>query len=584
MKTEKYVTKRKIWHKLFYSLAVVFVIFASAVLVANSTMFETFFTACEKSALRIYEQKVASVDLTDRDEANDKLREIELDGNVTISIYWGEIPIYSTIHRSAGTHRPNLNGFDMLIGQRSSNMTVLESSKDRFGGTFSTIVSDDGIQYLVYSADSGNYTIDIMIVQSLIQNSASIASRFTIIIMSVFLLIALVWSIMFSRRFAKPIMQMNGIAVKMANLDFSQKVEVDSDDEIGRLATSLNELSESLDTALRELNEKNAKLQDEIEAERKLDVMRKGFVANVSHELKTPISIIQGYSEGLIDGMAEDSEQREKYCRVILDECKRMHSLVINLLELSRYQSGIDANKEEYDLTGTILNIVDKNSSAMDSKHVNVKFDFNEREPVIADPMMMEQVIQNYISNAVSHVPDGGNISIYTEPYGDDNLRICIYNSGSHISDDDMENIWQSFYRVDKSHNRTAGRFGLGLSIVKAIMLAHGRDFGVFNTDDGVVFWSEFERAKPPEIPLIEGDSDNAPDDPNGKNQNDADKESGQKPRRIIKWMKHTRGDKPEKKQRSKSERKKKPSENAAESSESSGRPNKKKSGKNPKK
>lgn len=488
-------TEHKIWRRLFINIAIIFLLFAICVSVANSTMFESYYTRYEKDQLRMCAKAAYAIDLSNQEQAENKLSDMESNYNADISIYYDNIPIYSTLRRANGGHSLNISGFDLLVNKGTVGI-VLESYEDKSdNGTYKVIQTDYGTTYFAYyyaGSPNDSRTVTVMIEQSIIKNSAEVASQFVLLIISLCLALSLLWCIVFSKKFSRPIEQMNDTARKMAQLDFSQKVSVDSDDEIGLLAESLNELSESLDAALRELNERNKKLENEIEAERRLDSMRKDFVASVSHELKTPLSIIQGYAEGLCGGMAEDEQTRAKYCRVITDEVKKMHSLVINLLELSRFESGVDREDTTIDLTSLLINIADKNNSAMQKKNVDFSMDVGEREVINADPVLAEHVIQNYLSNAISHVPQGGKIRIYTEPYKNVR-RVCVYNSGSHIEDNQMENIWQSFYRGDGSHNRAEGRFGLGLSIVKAIMLSLSRDFGVFNTDDGVVFWAQLD-------------------------------------------------------------------------------------------
>lgn len=482
---------KKSWRRLFLYLAMTSLLFTIIITAANGSLFTRFFTIYEKGLLRSCADTAGKMNLTDRDEATLLLREIEDEHSVQINLYQDGRLIYSTLSQSIHS-RPGLDGFDLLIGSDSS-IEITDKDADRFGGVFYEAQSSTGTEYTIYSRDYSGRTVEVMIKNSIIHTSAAFAMRFIMSVMLAVLILMLITSVWLSMRFTRPITQMNKAAQRMTQLDFSSKVEVDYDDELGELAQSLNTLSDSLNTALQQLQEKNERLENEIEAERRLDEMRKGFVVNVSHELKTPLAIIQGYAEGLVDGVADDEEKRRHYSEVIKDESERMHKLVIRLLELSRYESGFDLNKEEFDLSASVLNIIDVNSDALERKNVTLDMDIAERQLVFGDQLMLEQVIQNYVSNAISHVNEGGRIRVYTEPYND-NLRLCVYNSGSQVDYDDMENVWQSFYRADKSHNRAQGRFGLGLSIVKAIMVAHSNDFGVFNTADGVVFWMELSK------------------------------------------------------------------------------------------
>ncbi len=487
-------TKHRLWRRLFFNIAIIFMLFALCFGVASNIWFDDYYERHERSQLRNCARAVYGLDLTDRKLAESALTELESFYNADISIYHNGVPVYSTFRRVNGGHSINIGGFDFLVNKQNE-AKVLEREGDGEGGEYMTLETKFGATYLAYGygGDTSNSRkVIVMIEQSIIKNSASVASQFVLIIMSVCLVFALLWCIIFSRRFSHPIEQMTAISNNMAALDFSQTVEVTSDDEIGRLAESLNKLSGSLNAALGELSERNRALESEIEAERRLDSMRKDFVASVSHELKTPLAIIQGYAEGLSSGMAEDGETRERYCGVIIEEAKGMHELVINLLELSRFESGVDRGDEQVNLASLVINIADKSSSLMQEKEIDFIMDIDEREQITATPMLAEHVIRNFLSNAISHTQQGGEIRIYSEPYLA-GKRVCVYNSGSHVDEDKLESIWYSFYRADGSHNRAEGRYGLGLSIVKAIMHSISGDFGVFNTESGVVFWAQLD-------------------------------------------------------------------------------------------
>ena len=484
-------TGRKIWVRLFVNIALIFVLFVACISLASSTLFVEYFTYEQKANMRNCAQEIAALDYNNKESAAEFLQKAEQNNNITITVYNKGVPIYSTLSAALGGMRPDMSGFDMIINRPDLFGDSVESHADGEYGKISRI-NMGGRELLVYSyAPKGNISVDVMMEGSLIENSAQVAGRFSVVIATACLIVALVWSIVFARRFTKPIEQMNKIALGMASLDFAQKVEVDRKDEIGALGNSLNQLSETLRITLNELSERNRSLQREIDAERKLDGMRKGFVANVSHELKTPIAIIQGYAEGLESGMAEDEAMRQKYCKVIIDESRRMNELVISLLELSKYEGGLKLKDEAFDLASSVINLADFNGKAIEEKQIELVLDMPERLAVRGDRLMTEQVVQNYLSNAISHTERGGKITLYTQQYGEDGLRLCVHNEGEQIPQTDMENLWQSFWRADKAHSRDQGRFGLGLSVVKAILCEAKLDFGVFNTADGVTFWAQ---------------------------------------------------------------------------------------------
>ncbi len=173
-----------------------------------------------------------------------------------------------------------------------------------------------------------------------ISESANIANRFMLFTGVLAIIIGIVWALIFSKKFTKPVLYLNDITKNMANLNFSEKCIVDTDDELGQLANNINYLSSELDKAISGLHQENQKLEEDIERKKKVDNMRKEFISSVSHELKTPISLIQGYSEGLKENVMDNEEDKEFYCDVIIDEAKKMDILVKDLLNLSQIESG----------------------------------------------------------------------------------------------------------------------------------------------------------------------------------------------------------------------------------------------------
>jgi len=327
---------------------------------------------------------------------------------------------------------------------------------------------------------------EIRMRKELILSSAETANDFIIIVATVCFIISIVWVFVFARKFSQPIAKMNEITKDMSCLKFDRKVKSHSNDEIGQLAMSINEMSDSLSTALLSLKESNARLKDEIELERQLDAMRREFVANVSHELKTPLAIINGYAEGLKLNINADA--KEEYCNTIIDEGQRMNKLVMSLLELSRYESGqIPIKCENFDI-GELARQMSNRIFA--DSGLNVEIDLPDELYVFADPLQMEQVLKSYLENAKSHTLSDGKIKI-SHTRNSQGIRINVYNSGSRVDEKLMPYIWQSFFRGDASHKREKSRFGLGLSIVGAICKLHGKSCGVYNTDEGVCFWFE---------------------------------------------------------------------------------------------
>ncbi len=506
LKHEMKITKHKLWKRLFANISLVLIFITAITILANSVFLTRYFEWREKSILVNCAKTVEDTPLDDKEAAAIVFQQLENTHNVTIVIYRFDRVIYSSIRRGSLGDRPGMTGFDMLFGRFQYSEYTYDISEYKSGHTYNLTRPDNNLSYMVYSRDYGDgYTVEVLVQRSLIEQSADIASEFIILISSIGLVIALIWCVVFSRKFSRPVCDMNKIAIKMAQLDFNKKLQIESDDELGQLACSINNLSVALDTALSELNEKNMRLQNEIEMERRIDSMRKEFVSNVSHELKTPISIIQGYAEALDGKMAENPQKRKKYCSVIRDETERMNHIVIKLLEISRLEGGMTPDYKVFDIAMYSNHLADIFSDSAEKKQAKISVHAPLTSMVRADETLIGNALQNFISNAISHVNEKGNINIRVavSPNDNEKIRVSVFNSGSSVDPDNMDKIWASFWRADKSHNRATGRFGLGLSIVRAIMVAHNNNFGVYNISDGVCFWIELDKAYADPIPQL---------------------------------------------------------------------------------
>lgn len=306
------------------------------------------------------------------------------------------------------------------------------------------------------------------------------------------ILVSLLMSYLFSVVVTRPLIQVNEKAKAMANLDFDDYIDVTSYDEIGSLSISLNTLSYNLKKSLTELQEANTKLVEDIERERRIEMMRKEFISGISHELKTPLGIIKGFAEGVKDGIAK--EKTDIYIDVILDEVDKMNALVLDMLDLSRLQlASYRLVLSTFDIVDMAYDVKERFTNQLAEKELQVHISSNEEMIVVeGDYRRIEQVMVNYISNAIRHSYRGEIINVILNRK---NTRVMVEvkNIGDEIPDEKLTKIWNRFYRVEESRAKTDGGTGLGLAITKNILELHGSCFGVENIENGVVFFFDLE-------------------------------------------------------------------------------------------
>ena len=282
----------------------------------------------------------------------------------------------------------------------------------------------------------------------------------------------------------------------MSKLDFSQKYEPDgSGDEIDELGKSINVMSDKLERTIGQLRSSNIALERDVEEKSKIDEMRKQFISDVSHELKTPIALIQGYAEGLVENVNTDEESKKYYAEVILDESNKMDKLVRQLLELMKLEYGKrEFNNENFDICELIREVIRKCKVMIDEKQIKeVIFECDKPIMVYADEFYIEQAFTNYFTNAIKHTKEINGekyIKIEVKENKDkNNARISVFNTGENLSVENVERVWGRFYKVDESRNRADGGTGIGLALVKAIMNNYNEKYGVENKQNGVEFY-----------------------------------------------------------------------------------------------
>ena len=345
---------------------------------------------------------------------------------------------------------------------------------------------------LVGVLENGDMVLMRTAVES-IRESAAISNRFLLFAGAAAIVASILVAFFTTRHITKPLQQLTDISKRMVDLDFNAKYERDQSNsyEVEELGNHINRLSENLERTISELKTANVELQDDIEKKIQIDEMRKEFLSNVSHELKTPLALIQGYAEGLQECINDDAESREFYCEVIIDEADKMNRMVKKLLTLNQLEFGNDqVIMERFDMTELIRGVANSTRILMEQKGIRLELENSEEAWVWGDEFKVEEVITNYMSNAINHA-DGEKLIRVFYTRSEDKLRVSVFNTGQPIPEEDIEKIWVKFYKVDKARTREYGGSGIGLSIVKAIMDSFHQRCGVINHEDGVEFWME---------------------------------------------------------------------------------------------
>lgn len=492
--------KRSISMKLFLITLGFFSVFIIITLLFQSLSFQGFYQSRKTSILKNNLEKLKS-DYDNTSGINSVLLLIQNfedknDCKVVILDSKGNLNFITSLNDEHQDTR-RLRTIREIIGKWASDPSAylnIKNSGKSFTYVFKNSAGD--IKNIVCVVPDNKVNEVIFAVSSLqpVDEAAAVIKEFYIYIFIGAVVLIIILSIIYSNMISKPLLRLNGTASKMANLDFSEKCEAYSNDEIGNLAATLNFLSENLINSLNSLRTANEKLLKDIEKERELEKMRKEFVAGVSHELKTPISLIEGYAEALKDNVAEEHE-KDYYLDVIIDESKNMGTLVSGMLDLSRLEYGnLKLNIESFDISTLICSIIKKYSNALTEKDIQLSVNLNDSISVCGDRHKIEQVVTNLFTNAVRYTDMSGSILVRTIEK-DKDILVEIENSAQHIPEEDINKIWEKFYRIDKSRNRNLGGTGLGLSIVKNILLLHKSSFGVQNTERGVKFYFTLNRA-----------------------------------------------------------------------------------------
>ena len=487
-------SKKSITRKLFAITSIVFVVFITTNLIVQSAFFEQFYIRWKKNNLEqtlvkfksqysLLQKSEDEIDLISTFEEENGYKIIIRDslGNLKVLIKTADERKDAlkarVMNQIMSSKIENSGGLTKFKKEGKPLIFITENNPD-MAKSVAGISYDQNKDEIVYAFSS----------LQPVNEAVQVIKEFYLYFYIGALVVIIFLSLIYSNMIAKPLIKITNTAAKMAKLNFTEKCEVKSEDEIGNLAASLNLLSENLNESLTSLKDANSQLEKDIEKEKKLTEMRKDFVASVSHELKTPITLIEGYTLALNDDVLEGAE-KQYFIDVIMDESRKMNNLVSDMLNLSQLESGnFKLVKEEFFLDELVIPVTKKYLSLLNEKNIKLELNLIPNIKVNADWTRIEQVLTNYMTNAIRHTYEGGVITVKMVN-GEDIICVEVENSGNGIDAAETDKIWDNFYKIDKSRTRKLGGTGLGLSIVKNIILLHGGSCGVANTENGVKFY-----------------------------------------------------------------------------------------------
>lgn len=382
-----------------------------------------------------------------------------------------------------------------ILDSAMSSDTGYNINTDELLRETSAGVRNSGIRRVSLGGVTDLYILDISTSYASISQATTISVQFSLIVgLMVMVLAVLAYSRM-SSSVLRPVGQITSVANQIAHLDFSQKCDADMGGELGLMAESVNTMSDTMQTYIAQLQAANEQLKADIQQKKEQEDARKNLVSNLSHDLKTPIGLIAGYADGLRQGMAKTDDEVREYCDVICDESDRMMAMILKMMELFRLESGtVQLEQEEFDLADLLD--YEREIFAMEIERTGIDFtyDYGPMLYVTTDYFSAEQVLTNYMQNAISHMNGGKVLRLWVTEL-ESAYQVSVLNSSAPIPQEELPRLWDSFYRLDKSRERSRRESGLGLSIVKSNMeLLHG-NYGVENVPGGVRFWAEFPKS-----------------------------------------------------------------------------------------
>ncbi len=488
--------------KLFLTLCIVITTIILLLVLINNVVLEKFYLYNKTKVMKHTYMKINEYcnQKEDYERLDNELRTIAIKNNADIIIKSNDNIIMLETESYRQNYEKEIEFFDEISkkGERVQRLykeenVIIDLIKEK----------NTNVNYIVVTAKLDNdLELNMATPTADLQESARISNNVLIAIGGAVIVISGIISSFVSRKFTAPILELNAIAQKMSNLDFSQKYQInDTEDEINNLGKSINTMSDKLEKTIQQLTVNNNELEKDIERKSKIDEMRKQFISDVSHELKTPIALIQGYAEGLVENVNADDESREFYANVILDEVNKMDRLVKQLLELMKLEYGKrEFNNENFNIVELINEVIRKSNVMLEENEVKVDFNCDKVIMAYADSFYVEQILTNYITNAIKYSKEvNGEKKIQLNVLLDslkNKIRVTVFNTGDNIDETELQRIWGRFYKIDSSRNRDKGGTGIGLAFVKAIMNNYKNEYGAINKPNGIEFFFELDISK----------------------------------------------------------------------------------------
>lgn len=374
------------------------------------------------------------------------------------------------------------NATAMLIDDKNTvNFGEIRSNEQTVA---TSVISTD----ITFSDSETEYMLVLSSVTQAAERISNLMLRFLPVVFFIIILLSLLSGFICSKVIVTPIAKISQISKRMTSLDMTWRCDIESDDEIGVLAFSLNTMASRLQTTMEELEHANAQLTADVKKFQALEEQRRNFFAAVSHELKTPLTILKGQIENMLLGYG-DYQNHEKYLPETLKVTEDIEYLVGEIITISKMESmDLQDTLQEVSLLSTVNESIETLLPLAKDKNIKIHQNINTDIIVPVNHNLWNKALSNIIGNAIRHSPCGEEIFISLQSFGQGNALI-VENTGVFISENDLPHMFTPFYRTDKSRNKATGGNGLGLYIVKTILDLHGMAYSIQNTLKGVAFF-----------------------------------------------------------------------------------------------